>query len=1825
MAGDLDRSLQSLRAGPDFVLYRGTDSDELPILALAVRAEHPSPRNLRRLEHEYSLASELDATWAVQPLALSQHQGRAVLILRDPGGDLLDQTIERRKGQPADLTRFLRIAIGLAAALSGAHRQGLIHKDINPASAFVDDSGHAWLTGFGIASRLRRESCKTAPAETSAGTLAYMSPEQTGRMNRSIDARSDLYSLGVTLYQMLTGALTFVATDPLEWVHCHIARQPVPPASRADIPGPLSAIIMKLLGKNAEDRYQTASGLKADLCRCLSQWQSRGHIEPFRLGTEDSSDRMLIPEKLYGREREVASLLTAFDRVVAQGTTQLVLISGYSGIGKSSVVNELQKVMLPARGLFALGKYDQYKRDVPYATLAQAFKTLVRQILTRSEFEIARWRHALLAALGPNGQLIINLIPEVEWVVGKQAPVSELPSQESHERFQSVFRRFLGTFAQEDHPLALFLDDLQWIDTASLGLLTHLITDQNVRHVLMIGAYRDNEVDASHPLIRTLAGLRDAGVQPQEIVLAPLRQIDIAELIAETLHRTPSSVSSLARVIHEKTGGNPLFAVQFLTSLPEQGLLRFDRNTANWSWDVDRIRAMDYADNVLNLMIEKLSGLPDRTRVALQQLSCLGNAVDMQTLVIALGLAEEQLHPALWPALREELIERLPAGYRFVHDRVQEAAYLLIPTEGRPVIHLQIGRRLIARTPAKMLSEAAFEIVNQLNRVHALITVSEEREQVAELNLLAGRRARSSTAYTAALVYLSAGSALLADEGSVRRPDLAFALELERAGCEFLIGKLAAADVRLTALADHTANIVEAAALACLHMDVCMTLDQIGRAVGVALECLRKVGIDRNARPTDEETQREYARVWSLLRGREIEELIDLPVVCDPELVATLDVLERGLTPALFADANLLSVLVCTLVNLSLERGHCGASCTGYIWLGMIAGAKFGDYEAGFRFGRLGYNLAKERELKQFKALTYLSFGVYIVPWSKHVRAARDFIRRAFDAAMSIGDLTTATSCGVDLFGNLFMAGDTLDNVHREAELSLGFARKTGSGLWTDIGVTQLALIRTLRGLTTTFGCFNDTQFDETTIERRLSNEAGRSIAACWYWIRKLQARYFAGDYATAVEASLHAQRLLWSSPSFLETSEAHFYGALSHAASCDPAFPHQHAQHLAALTAHHRQLVAWAENCPENFANRASLVAAEIARIEGRHLDSMHLYEQAIRSAHDNGFVHNEALAYEVAARFYDSRGFDKIAESYLHEARSCYVRWGADGKVKQLDSCDPSGLEDRTPGSLPGNGTLAIELDTESVVKASQALSSEMVLSTLVEKLVRIAVENAGAQRGLLVMLKNGEERIEAEANTRSGMIEATGRRTVASSSDLLQAALRAMIFSERRVLIDDASADKIYSRDDYVRKNLCRSVLCLPIFKQAKIIGALYLENNLTAGAFTPERVTVLQLLASQAAISLENAALYTDLQLQVGLLQHLPVSAWTLEPDGTPDFVNRVWLEFSGQALNFVRSQPEAWMSAVHPDDREQAARHFWEGVHSGKEFAMETRNFHAEDGTYRWHLSQAVPLRDTDGKLLKFVGTTTDIDDQRKTEKALRQAQSDLARINRVTTMGELAASLAHELSQPIAGAMTNADVCLLKLARDAPDLVGVHSAVTRIARDVGRANEIIGRIRSQFTRGVSSQDDIDLNEITRGTVALLRDEAARYNISIRMELADRLPPIIGDRVQLQQVAMNLIVNSIEAIRYTDRAREIVIRSEQAEAGVLISISDTGAGFSPDLAEQIFEPFFTTKPQGTGMGLRISRSIIEAHHGRLWAAGNPGSGATFHMILPVADK
>jgi PAS domain S-box-containing protein len=1853
---------EALRKDEEFILYRGRSKGVASqVLMLWPIAEYAKADRLKRLENEYSLKEELDPSWATRPIGIATHWDRTVLILQDPGGLPLDHLLRSAPdasatsnpgGQPLDIALALRLAICISAAIGALHQRGIIHKDIKPANILADSTtGQCWLTGFGIASRLPRERQPPGPPEFIAGTLPYMSPEQTGRMNRSIDSRSDLYAFGVTLYELLTGRLPFLAADPMEWVHAHIARQPVPPDVRSKtVPRSLSAIVVKLLAKTAEERYQTAAGLERDLRRCLDQWDGLPPHDPFPLGQQDTPDRLRIPEKLYGREQEIDTLLASFDHVIANGRPELVLVSGYSGIGKSSVVNELHKVLVPPRGLLASGKFDQYKRDIPYSTLAQAFQSLVRPLLAKSEVELSLWRDALREALGPNGLLMVNLVPELKPIIGEQPAVPDLPPQDAKARFQLVFRRFVGVFARPEHPLALFLDDLQWLDAATLDFLEDLLSQPDGQHLMLIGAYRDNEVDSTHPLWRKLDVIRKAGAPLHELVLAALTSEDLGLLLVDTLHCETERARPLADLVHEKTAGNPFFAIQFISALAEEGLLTFDHGVGGWSWDVGRIHGKGYTDNVVDLLVRKLNRLPVETQRALEEFACLGNRAAISTLSIVHGTSEEKLTSDLWEAERLLFIERSEGFYWFLHDRVQEAAYSQIPAELRPAAHLRIGRLLAAQTPPENREEAIFEIVNQLNRGATLITAQEEREELSELNLIAGKRAKASTAYTSALAYLVAGAALLVDNSWDRRHELTFALELNRAECEFLTSALPEADQRLVELSNRAQTTGERAAVACLWTDVYTTLGQTDRAVAVCLDYLRYAAdIDWTPHPTDEETRREYQRIWKTLGNRTIEALIDLPLMDDAASLATMDVLTKLLPPASYTDANLGCMTSCRAVSLSLERGNCAASCFAYSNFSRMTRPRFGDYEAGYRLGELGYELVERGELKRFEASTYLCFGLFVLPWTKHVRVCRDLLQRALEIANRNGDLMWASYTSCELNSCRLFAGDPLTELQREAERGFTIAEKAGFGLCMDGTTTVLALSRTLRGLTPEFGHFDDSQHNELQFEDHLSSQPHLALVTCRHWVRKLQARYLAGDYAAALDALLRAEQLLWTSTSFFEEAEYHFYGALLRAALSGSATPDgqedlsseasAEEEHLEALDKDHKRLALWAEHCPENFENRAALVGAEIARIEGREREAARLYEEAIRSAQTNGFVHNEALANELAARFYRASGFEKIANTYLRDARYGYLRWGAIGKVRQLDELYPYLKEEElTLGPTATIRTSAERLDLATVIKVSQAVSGEIVLEKLIDTLMRAAIEHAGAERGLLILPEANEFRVEAEASTGADTVKMRLRGAPRADTALAESVVHYVIRTQEIVILDDASAQNPFSADAYIRRQRARSILCLPLVNQARLIAVLYLENNLAPHVFTPTRIAVLKLLVSQAAISLENTRLYRGLEeRKEALLRSETYLSEAQKLSHTGSFGWDVmsgkiyWSEESFRLFGYdLATEPtlELILERTHPEDRSMVRELIDRVSDTKKAFDFEQRLLMPDRSVKHFRVVGHPSSKDGSGTV-EFVGAVTDITERKLAERNLREkevslheTQAELAHVSRLTTMGELAASIAHEVNQPLVGVVTNASAGLRFLADDSPDLVETREALRAIIRDGNRAADVVSRVRGLFKKARPTKERLNINQAIEEVVILTQGEARRNKVRLRTELAANLPSVMGDRVQIQQVVMNLILNGVEAMSAVeDGKRELVVRTQRDEGDqVRVTVQDSGIGIDPLNAERIFDAFHTTKPGGMGMGLSISRSIIESHGGRLWVTANDGPGATFQFTI-----
>jgi PAS domain S-box-containing protein len=1807
-----------LREDGEFVLYREPqEGSPAQVLVLMPVAEQPAPASLRRLEHELSLAAELDSRWAVRPLELSRrHGGRKVLLLEDPGGELLD----RFAGQALEVREFLPLGVAITAALAQVHARGLIHKDIKPGNILVN-RGKVYLTGFGIASRSPRERQLLQLPLILAGTLPYMAPEQTGRMNRLIDARSDLYSLGVTFYELLTGTLPFVASDPLEWVHCHIARRPTSPREHRTIPEPLADIILKLLAKSADERYQTAAGLEADLNHCLAQWLRHGRIEAFALGQHDQPDRLVIPETLFGRQRELGVLRSTYERVAADGTPALVLVAGYAGIGKSALVHEFHRELVQTRGWFAAGKFDQYQRDIPYATLMHACGSLVRQILGRPDVEVAQWRERLLAALGENGQLMVSLVPELQLIIGKQPPAPEVPPQDVLNHFRRVFRRFLCVFARPEHPLVLFLDDLQWLDAATADLLAHMLTEPEVRHLLVLGAYRDNEVGSDHLLVPRLKTLRACGGKVEELVLAPLELRDVSHLVSEGLHCRPGHGEELARLVFDKTQGNPFFAIQFLTALEEEGLLTRDQGRGAWRWDLKRIIAKGFTDNVAHLLVAKLNRLTQGTQKALQRLACLGSGADLEMLIRVLESPQKAVHEALREGVLAGLVIYMDRAYLFLHDRVQEAAYCLIPEAERPALHLHIGRAIWSRMQPDQLEEHVFEIVNQLNRGRELIARAGERRDLAELNLVAARRARRSTAYSAALTYLEVGSELLPEDGWTQCRELAFALEFHRAECEFLTSALEAAEARLSALAIRASNPQEGAEVASLRQTLYATLARNDRAVEVCLEYLRQVGIAWTPSPTKEEVALEYERFWQQLGDRPIEDLIDLPGMTDRDQQAILDVLASVLAPALLTDMNLFRLVGGRMANLSLQYGHSDGSALAYSYLNVILGHDFGDYAKGFRFAKLAVDLL-ERGMHRFKSRVEVAFGTTVIPWTKPLRSGLPWVRRSIQTAQESGDLTFACYSWVLLIPHLLSVDENLEDIQQEAERALEFARRMRFGSMIDLLSSNVAFLRALRGLTLELPSLSYEAFDEVEYEQRLAEDPSLRHAAVWYWLHKLQACLHAQDTAGAVAAGANAKRHLWFTLTVFEQSDYHFYAALADAASYESLSANDRTRCREALAGHAASLTAMAANSAENFGPRASLVAAEMARIDGRESDAQSLYEQAIRAARDSGFVQVEALAFELAARFYAARGLEVVSYNFLRNARSCYERWGALGKVRLLEQRHRS-LREGSSVTL-GSGTIRAPvgaLDVLSVISAAQAVSSEIVLDELIKKLLVIAVEHVGAERGLLILVRNGRPLLEAEAIT-------TGHDTVSVSvgqmestaGELPESILNYVLRTQESVILDDATTSSLFSTDEYVREHRPRSVLCQPLTKQSRLVGVLYLENKLAAGAFTA-RTAVLDVLSAQAAISLENAYLYADLHERESRIRHLidsnvvGICFWNRGRivDANEAFARLVGFsreELLSDGMNFRERTPPEY----HKRDDE------WiEELRSSGTAAPYEKEYVRRDGTRVPVLVGGTLLEGDHHQGVAFVLDLT----ERRHAELERGARRVAEEANRAK--GEFLAKMSHELRTPLNGILGYAQILSRDFSLGARQRENVaviqHSGEHLLAL----INDILDLAKIEAGKLALEPGPLLLADFLRAIHRIILVQAQQKGLQLVWDTAPDLPTAVrADQRRLRQVLLNLLAN---AVKFTDRGQVSLSVSRPVPGRLRFEVRDSGVGISAAQLSALFQPFEQVgedlrRPEGTGLGLAISRQLVHLMGGEIQVESRPAQGSLFWFDLDM---
>lgn len=1645
-------------------IYRGVRfSDNQPVIFKVLKQDYPTTRELNRYRQEYKIIRSLNFDGAIAAYGLEPYGRTLIIILEDFGAVSLKKWIEE---QPLTLEEFLPIAIEIVDHLGKIHAAKVIHKDINPANiVFNRTTGQLKIIDFGIASIRPQENPSLKNPNVLEGTLAYISPEQTGRMNRSLDYRSDLYSLGVTFYELLTRQLPFQTKDPLELVHCHLAKQPLPLQQiNPDIPLVVSNMVLKLMAKAAEDGYQSADGIKADLAECLRQLETTGKINNFAIATQDLANRFQISQKLYGREAEIASLVAAFERVAANSaSSELMLVTGYSGVGKTTLVQEIYKPLTKKRGYFISGKFDQFQRNIPYSAVVDALSDLVKQLLGESKTKLNRWRKKLLTALGINGRLIIDVIPEVELIIGRQPNLPKLPATAAQNRFNLVFKNFIRVFCDSRHPLVIFLDDLQWADSASLKLIELMMMDADIEYLYLIGSYRDNEINPAHLLTITLNKLRREGAIVNQIILKPLALDRIEQLIADTLNSEREYVRSLAELVWQKTSGNPFFVNEFLKIIYAENLLVFNADRysvtqsqnlgGTWQWDLQEIERISSTDNMIEFMVGKMQKLPKPTQNVLSLAACIGAEFDLNTISIIAQKSASELWSNLTLAIDTGLIiplsnlnkQLLIQDYKFGHDRIQQGAYALIDESQKLSIHLAIGRLLWKNTQQKELSEKIFKIVDHLNLGQQLLTEQPERNEIAQLNLLAGQKATAANAYEAALKYLTIAQELLVAESWQTNYDLILTLYSEAAEVAYLSGNFEQMEYLVSVVLKQAKSLLDRVKVYQVKLEAYQSQNKDLAAIQMALPVLENLEFTLPESPQLLDIQQELAKTQTNLADKQIEDLINLPQMSDLEKLAVMKIASSLFSSVYIAAPQLLPIMVSKQVSLSIQSGNTALSAFAYANYGLILCGVAEELESGYRFGRLALEVADKFYAKELLPRITAVFSTAISIWQEPVTNSLEPLQSAYQIGLEMGDLYYGTTCAyIYSFHSAFVGKELTQLASEIAVYDRAFSKLKQQNTLNYLKIYGQAVLNLIGRSPNPYRLTGEL-YDESIV-LPLHQSANDRYGLCALYVNKLHLCYLFGEYDLAVTNAIKAQQYLDGATATLLIPLFHFYDSLAHLAVYHSVTIAEQQQILARVTARKTKMQQWANRAPMNYLHKFYLIEAEQHRIQGSYLEAMDFYDRAIAKARENKYLNEEALANELAARFYLDWGKDRIAQVYLNEAHYLYSLWGATAKVGDLQTKYPqllikslatASITDKLRITSNTNTRSGEILDLATIIKASQTISSEIVLDKLLAALMKILIENAGAQIGYLILETQGQLLIEASGSVANENVSVL--KSIPIQGYLPTSIINYVARTQETVLKNNAVYQGNFTQDPYIKSHQTKSLLCTPLIDRGQLRGIIYLENNLTTGAFTPERLEILQVLSSQAAIAIANAKLYTELQENQSqlaqFLEAMPVGVSVHDLTGQTYYANQIAKKL-GQESNAsydVKTEQISEVYRVYRAGTEQlypVAELPIARAISGETVKKDDLELHLSNKIMPLEVS-ATPIFDEKGKIKYAIAAFADITERKNLEAeriqftqelelknlALQQAKDKLAESNR--TLEQKVLERTQELSQTL--------------------------------------------------------------------------------------------------------------------------------------------------------------------------------------------------------------
>ncbi len=1882
------RYIEQLYQDSKTVVFRAIQTDgefvtaPRPVVIKLLSSNYPTYQELLKFRHQYTITKNLELPGIVRTYGLEEYGQSYALVMEDFGGISLSQY---HQNHCLALTDVLKIAIQIADILYDLGQERIVHKDIKPANILIHPTTQQIkLIDFSIASILSRANQDLLPPSLLEGTLAYLSPEQTGRMNRVIDYRSDFYALGVTLYELLTGQLPFEADDPLELVYCHLAHSAVSAQLvNPDIPVAVAQIVTKLMAKNAEDRYQSALGLKHDLEQCLSQWLTTGEITEFDLGGRDLVDRFIIPEKLYGRAAAVKTLLDAFARVASPATpadrTELVLVAGFSGIGKTAVINEVHKPITRQQGYFIKGKFDQLNRNIPLSGFMQAFQDLIGQILGESDTQLALWKSRILAAVGENGQVLIEVIPDLEKIIGVQSLAPELSGILGQNRFSWLAQKFIEVFATTARPLTIFLDDLQWADAASFQSIELLMASKGC--LLLLGAYRDNEVSASHPLLLMVTKLRQSRKIVQTITLTSLDFVDINRLVADTLHCPIDRAMPLTEIIVLKTAGNPFFTTQYLKALYEDGEIVFNP-AGYWECDMGRLESLSLTANVLELMVQQLQKLPAATQQVLKLAACMGNQFNLETLSIVLEQSPALTATTLWPVLEAGLI--LPSGqmhqfwsekiaaqlvaqspeqiYRFLHDRVQQAAYSMIPAAERSLVHYRIGQLLLQKIPVTAIEEHIFVLVNHLNYGVSQIDDQATRDQLGALNLVAAQRAKRSNAEQVAKVYVEIALDLLGNESWQRQYNLSLTLYQLGAEVAFLGSEFVRMDHYIAATIQQTRTVIDQIGVYLIKIQALTFQQQFVAAISIGQSILQKLGVYLHETPTAEDIQQAIQEVNSLIDQPDftIADIFDLPTMVDAEKIAIIQI-AASIAPAChIVDSPIFSLLNALQVKLSIQHGHSPDSAISYAIYGCAL-IDCNQLEAAIEFSRLAYRFVLEADTKNQIPEIIVPVGLFLHHRYAHLQETVSMFQLGYQTGLETGKLEHVGYCGYALCLHTFWCGQSLAEI---ADLAQFYQQQLH-----DLGRLNNASYCEIVWFTaaTLLGQDADSLLQqEQRVEQAML--AGSNLHQRIFYLHRALSRFLLGDLAGAtIDISQVADSIQGTTGTICKAG-FYFYDSLIVLANIpvdvgwELASPNE--DWLVQVQENQRKLANWAAAAPMNYLHKWQLVEAEKSRVLGQRALAADRYEEAIAGAKTNGYLPEEALANELAAKFYLGWHKEKIAATYMQAAYYCYAQWGATAKTDNLEQCYLQLIAPILPSQQPSFNFLstlatftqplasksnsnqeAHAFDLVSVIQSAQALSSTIDLEELIYQLSQIILKNSGAETCLLALPNNHDQwQIRSIATVHSSCsIDPALSQPLANSQDY-PVNLIYWIKNHQQSTILDARKPLMIS-DQYLLKHQPPSVFGLPILKQGKIMGVLYLEHRQAADIFTENRTTVISFLCTQAAIALENARLYQrsqegidDVKLQQSyleaLLNNIPHVAWIKDKQSRFIAVNQSFGELAGyRPIELVgKNDLDIWpieLAKMYQNDDFLVMK-------VGERKVVEEKVLNPQ-GEERWIETIKTPIKNSDGIITGTVGIALDITDRKQAQIDLHLTNQSLSATNlelqRATRLkDEFLATMSHELRTPL-----NAILGMSEVLQD--EVFGSlnnrqRKPLETIQRSGQHLLSLINDILdvSKISAGKVELDmaTITVEHLCESSLVFVKQQAFNKQIKLDLQLCIDAGQMMIDERRMRQVLINLLSN---AVKFTPTGGQVLL-SVTRHGGALneqnwieLAVTDTGMGIASTDHHQLFQPFvqldssLNRQQDGTGLGLTLVKQIVELHGGTVSLQSELGQGSCFTVRLP----